>query len=166
MRRGSRFDVVVLQHADGAIDFEHRERRFFVGADAVLTERALQFVHADVLFGHVRFDDLAVVHQQTGLSLNVFSEAAIHARNFGHQVVQDEERGSCDRASGKRRIWTGHRILHRIRKQEQQREIEWSHLSDFALATDANSDQHEKVDYSSAERDLEKRVRVGRQHLW
>lgn len=131
----------------------------------MLTERALQFVHADVLFGHVRFDYFAVVHQEAGLALNIFSEAAIHARNLSYQVVQDEQRGGGDHASGERGVGTGHGVLHGVRKQEQQREIERSHLADLALAADADSDQHEKVDYSSAERDLEKRVRVGRQHL-
>jgi len=42
----------------------------------MLAEGSLEFIHADVLFGHVRFDNHAVEYQQTGLSLYKFSETA------------------------------------------------------------------------------------------
>ena len=43
--------------------------------DAVFAQGAVQFVHADVLFRHVRFDDLSVMDQQAGLSLDEFAKA-------------------------------------------------------------------------------------------
>jgi hypothetical protein len=112
----------------------------------------------------VRFDNLAVVDQQAGLSLNIFAEAAIPAGDFGHQIVQDQQRGGGDRASGQRRVGAGHRILHGVRKQQEQGEVERSHLADFPLAADADSDQHEEVDDSGAECDFKERVRVRGQH--
>jgi hypothetical protein len=51
-------------------------------------------------------------------------------------------------------------------KQEEKREIERSHLADFPLAAEANSEQHEEVDDSGAERDFKQRVRVCRQHCY
>ena len=102
------------------------------------------------------FDDLAVVHEQAGLSLDVFSETAVAAGKFGDQIIQDQQRGGGDGASGERRVGAGHGVLHGVRKQQEQREIEGSHLADFPLAADADSDQHEEVDDSGAERDFER----------
>jgi hypothetical protein len=77
MGRSGGLNVVIFQHADGAIDFEYGARSLFVSGDSMLTQRPLQFVHGDMLFGHVRFDDRSFVNERTGLSLNIFSKTAI-----------------------------------------------------------------------------------------
>ena len=82
---GVGIEVVVLQATDRAIHFEHGQRDVMTTGDAMLAQRALQLIHADVLFRHVGFDDLAVVDQQAGLALNKFSEATIAAQKLRRQ---------------------------------------------------------------------------------
>jgi hypothetical protein len=130
----------------------------------VLAERALEFVHADVLLGHVRLDDLAVMHEETGLSLDVFSKTTVATGKLGDQIIKDQQSRGGDGATGERGVGAGHGVLHRVRNQQEQREIEGGHLADFTLAADADSDKHEEVDDSGAERDLEERVQVCGQH--
>lgn len=77
---GRGIDVLVLEEAHGAVDFKNADRDLVIVADAVLAHGALEFVHADVFFGHVGFDDLAVVDEHAGLALNELAEAAIGAR--------------------------------------------------------------------------------------
>jgi hypothetical protein len=82
---GVGIEVIVLQTADRAIHFQHGQRDVVTSGNSMLPQRAMQFIHADVLFRHVRFDDGAIVHEQAGLALNKLSEAAIAARNFGDE---------------------------------------------------------------------------------
>jgi len=54
----------------------------------VLTQRSLQFIHADVFLGHVGFDDRAVVNQEGGLPLDKFPKAAVDAGQVGNELIQ------------------------------------------------------------------------------
>ena len=60
---------------DRTICFQHRECNFAQARDAMLPHRLMQLIQADVLPGHAGGDDLAILNQQTRLSLNQFSEA-------------------------------------------------------------------------------------------
>jgi len=133
MRAGIGLDFVVLQATDRAIHFQNGERHLVTAADAMLAQRAIQFVHADVLSRHVRFDGLAIMNEQRGLPLNQAPEAPVSTREIGDKVIQDQQRARRHRSAGQRRVRSGHRILHRVRQQEQQREVEGSHLSDLTL---------------------------------
>jgi len=70
----------------------------------VLAERALEFVHADVLLGHVRLDDLAVMHEETGLSLDVFSKTTVATGKLGDQIIKDQQSRGGDGATGERGV--------------------------------------------------------------
>ena len=80
----------------------------------------MEFVHADVLLGHVRFDSLSVVNQKAGLALHYPSEPAAGAREGSDRVVQQQKRGRRDDAPDQRRVRPRHRILHGVGKKKQQ----------------------------------------------
>ena len=61
--------------------------------DAVLAQCAMEFVHADVLRGHVRFDSLSVVNQRAWFALHYPSEPAAGTREGSDRVVQQQKRG-------------------------------------------------------------------------
>ena len=60
----------------------------------MLTQRTLQFVHADVLSRHVRLDGLSIVNQKAGLALNHAPKAAAGAGESADHIIQQQQRGS------------------------------------------------------------------------
>src|SRR3984885_2121995 len=123
----------------------------------------MEFVHADVLPGHVRFDSLSVVNQKAWLTLHYPSEPAVGARQGSDRVVQQQKRGRRNDAPDQRRVRPRHRILHGVGKKQQQRKIEWRHLPDLTLAAEPHPNQHDKVDDSRAQRDLQRYMRARRE---
>jgi len=123
----------------------------------------MEFVHADVLLGHVRFDSLSVVNQKAGLALHYPSEPAAGAREGSDRVVQQQKRGRRDDAPDQRRVRPRHRILHGVGKKQRQPMIEWRHLPDFTLAAEPHPNQHDKVDDPRAQRDLQRYLRARRE---
>jgi len=119
-------------------------------SDAVLAQRPLQFVHADVLSRHMRLDGLSIVNQKTGLALNYAAKAAVDAGKSAYKIVQQQQCGSGDHAAEQRGVRPRHGILHGIGKKQQQRQIERSHLSDFTFAAETYPDQYDKInDYGA-----------------
>ena len=49
-------------------NFQHCQCHVTDVGNAVLAQCAMEFVHADMLPGHVRFDSLSVVNQKAGLA--------------------------------------------------------------------------------------------------
>ena len=154
-------DFVILQTTDGAIHFQYGQRDVVVGGYAVLAQRTFEFVHADVLLGHVGSDDLPIVNQQTGLALDKFPEAAVPSGNLGDEIVHHQQGGRGDNSSGQGRVWTGHCILHGIANQQQQGEVEGRHLPYFPLSAEANPRQDDDVNHRGAGKNLEQNVGAG-----
>jgi hypothetical protein len=88
MSIGVRFNLIVVQATDGAVDFQHGQRNVAAFCHAMLAQRALQFVHADVLFLHVRFNEFSSMKQQAGLDLHHAAESATGAGKEPDKVVQ------------------------------------------------------------------------------
>jgi hypothetical protein len=156
-----RFDFVILQETDGAIDFQHGERDVVAGGDPVFSHCPLQFVDADVLLGQVGSDDLAIMNQQAGLALDKFSEAAVAPGNFSHEIVHDQQRGRRDNASGQGCVRPGHRILHRIADQQQEGKVEGCHLPHFPLSAKANPCQDDDVNHRRANNNFQQHMDAG-----
>jgi hypothetical protein len=58
---------------------------------------------------------------------------------------------------------SSHRILRGIRKQEQQREVERSHLFNLTLATSTYADQHQQLNGGRAQQNFEQHVGAGKE---
>ena len=155
---GVGLDLVVFQTTDGAVHLQHGQRDLMVVADAVFSQGALEFIHADMFFRHVRLDDAPVVNQQAGLPLDELAKAAVRSRDISDHIVHQEQCASRDHSAHQRRIGPGHRILHRIGKKQQKSEVEGRHLADFTLAAQAHAEQHDKVDDARPQRDLQQGV--------
>jgi hypothetical protein len=100
---GAGVDVFVAQEAHRAIDFKHTDRDLTKVCDAMLANRALQLVHADMLFRHVCGDDSAIVDQHAGLVLNEFFGSG-GRREIGNEVVQRQQHHGCNRAARERLV--------------------------------------------------------------
>src|SRR5258708_31072119 len=85
---GVRFDLVIFQATDGAINFKHGQSHIAALGDTVLAHGTVQFVHADVLSRHVRLHDLSIVNEKAGLALNHAPKGAIGAGKPAYQVIQ------------------------------------------------------------------------------
>src|SRR5260370_17931906 len=64
---GVRFDLVIFQATDGAIDFQNSQCDIAALRNAMLAHSPAQFVHADVLSRHMRFHDLSIVNESPAL---------------------------------------------------------------------------------------------------
>jgi hypothetical protein len=67
---GVRFNLVVFHTTDRSIYLEYGQRDVMQVRDAMLAQGAPQFVHADALFSHVRFNGLSIVNQKARLALD------------------------------------------------------------------------------------------------
>jgi hypothetical protein len=155
MSVGVRFDLVIFHATDRAVDLQDGKSDIVNVCDAVLAQGALQFVRADMLSRHVRFDSLSIMNQKTRLALNDVAKGAIGAGKSPNKVIQHQQSGSCDNAADQRSIRTSHRILYGIGKKEKQSQVERSHLPHFAFTTEAYADQYDKIDHARAQRDLQ-----------
>ena len=154
--------LLVLEHADGAIHFQHGQGDFFIGRDSMFAHGALERVHADMLPRQVRGDHLAVVDQQAGLSLDDFAKTAIGPGNFRHEIVEDQEGDRRHGSARQRGVGTGHGVLDGVRKKQQKGEVKRRHLADFSLAADPNSDQYQSVDRHRSPDDFQQRMQAWR----
>jgi hypothetical protein len=62
---------------------KHGPRSLIEGIDAVLPKRTLQFICADVLLRHVRFNGLTVVNHESRLASDQATKTMMRAREFG-----------------------------------------------------------------------------------
>jgi hypothetical protein len=46
-------DLIIFEAGDGPVDFQYGERRLVDAANPVFPERAMEFIHADMLPSHV-----------------------------------------------------------------------------------------------------------------
>jgi len=73
---------------------------FFVGGYAVLAERALEFVHADVLLGHV--DSMTSRHARGDWAVpRCISKTTVATGKLGDQIIKDQQ-SRARRATGER----------------------------------------------------------------
>src|SRR5437762_8225010 len=90
----------------------------------MLPHGPLQLIHADVLFGHVRADDLSVVNQQARLTLDKLAEAPIGAGEFCDNIIENQQCARGDNTAYQRSVRAGHGVLHCIADEQQQRSEE------------------------------------------
>ena len=77
LRPGLLRDIIIFQDADGTIHFKHRQSRIANASHPVLAQSAIQLVHGNVLFCHVRGNAFAIMDQKSRRSLNHLSETTV-----------------------------------------------------------------------------------------
>jgi hypothetical protein len=87
-------DVVILQQADGTVDFEHPKSDIVEARYAVLAAGTLKLIHGHVLFRHVRRDHFPVVDEKGRRALDNLAESTVHPTDFRHHVVKNKQ-GNC-----------------------------------------------------------------------
>ena len=94
----------------------------------------------------MRGDDLSVVNQQAGLTLDQLAETAVDARKIGDEVVQQQQGSGGNDPSEQGRVRPGHGVLHGVADKEEQGEVKGRHLPDLALAAQPHAQQDDGVD--------------------
>src|SRR5205085_4871410 len=75
-------DIIIFQHADGAINLQHRQRDIFNTVDSMLSQGALDLIQSQVLLGDMGRKQASVVDQQRGRTLDHTSESPVESRQF------------------------------------------------------------------------------------
>ncbi|MCG3119355.1 MAG: hypothetical protein ALAOOOJD_01747 [bacterium] len=65
--------------------------------------------------------------------------------------IHGQKRRRGDQAADKRGVGAGHRILHRVRQQNEHGQIQRHHLPDLTLAGEAQAEQDDKVNDRGAQ---------------
>ena len=71
-----------------------------------------------------------------------------------HRVVEHDERRRRDQTSGQRVVAAVHRVLDRVREDEEQDEVERRELAHLAFAGEPQHDDEEEVDEDRAKDQL------------
>lgn len=83
--------VIILEYAEGAVNFEDHQRRIAHRVASMFAQSAIELIGRDMLPGHVRSDLRPVVDQKGGRSLNRAAKAPVHPRKIRKKIVQDKQ---------------------------------------------------------------------------
>ena len=153
-------DIIILENAYCAIYFEHRQGDILDVVDPMFAEGAHQLVEREMLLRQMRSNQRSIVDQQCGLALDHAPEMAVKPGDLGQKIVQRKQHQRGDDSAEQGIVGPGHGVLHRVAQQQQKREIEGSHLPDFALPGEPDPNQHQNVNHRCPQNDLKQRVPV------
>src|SRR5207253_1444232 len=125
---------------------------------AVLAQGLPQLVVRDPGSVAVLLEDLPVVDQHDALAREQLGDAsAPDAPPVDHPVPSDQHTG-CYESARQTRVGSYHRVLHGIRDDEKQHQVERGHLAELTGAGEAQPDEQGEVDDGRAERDVDQGV--------
>src|SRR6266550_2273142 len=134
MRSVSRPDIVVAHHADRPVRLEHGEHHVLDVRHAVLAQGLPQLVVRDARPLAVLLEDLPVVDEHDALAREQLGDAsAPDAPPVDHPVPSDQHTG-CYESARQTRVGSHHRVLDRVRDDEQQHQVERGHLAELTGA--------------------------------
>ncbi len=149
------WNVFVFQKADVAVNFKNGQRDIGDRCDTVLAHAFLQIIQSNVLAVHRTFHQLAIVDQDRRLPTQNLPDFPIVCGDFRNHVVHHQQRDRSRTSANHGRVRPCHGILHGIRKQQEQRQVEGRHLPDFTLAAQAHADEYDAVHRQRAKGDLQ-----------
>lgn len=141
MRARDRRHLVIFEHTDGTVDFEHRERDLGDVSDAVLAQRLMQIVAGQFFFGQILVQNFSVANEQSGRAFNQAAKFSMAPRHARQHRIHDQTRRRGNQSADKRGGGSGHRILLRVRQPDEHGQIQRHHLPDFALAGEPQPEQ-------------------------
>src|SRR5512147_2288316 len=119
-----------------------------------LAQRGIELVSRDVRLIHHAVVELAVVDQHERVPLDErLGPLAPRGGERDRRVERDEGRRRYETAED-RVVAAVHRVLHGVREDEEEDEVERSELPDLSLAGEAEENEQEDVDDGRAEDDL------------
>lgn len=155
LRLNMTLDVIIFQDADGAIDFQDRQRHILNAVDSVLPQSALDLIQRNVFFTHVGGKQASAVDQQRGGALNHAAKPPVEPRQFRQQVIQYQQDHGGSGPAEKGSVRPGHGVLDGVAEQQEEREIERRHLPYLPLAGEPDADQYQKINDRGARHDLD-----------
>ena len=91
-------------------------------------------------------------------AFNALSQCGEAPLKEAESARQDQDGGCCNEAAGERGVWTNHRVLHRIRNDQDQDEVHAAQLRRFTSADEAEPEEEKEVDDHGAEDDVERKT--------
>ncbi|MNN80212.1 hypothetical protein D3C81_1969240 [compost metagenome] len=107
---------------------------------AVAAQRLLQLTRRDALPAHHITEDLALVNEDLGPAFHQRLQAVAAPGAIAHQHVGAEQRGGQDQPGGHGVVAAIHGVLHRVRDDQQQHQVQRRQLADLALARHAHQE--------------------------
>src|SRR5947207_5791652 len=163
MRPGPRCDLVVADDAHRAVGLEHGEPHVADVGHAVLAEGLLQVLVCDPGALAVLVEGLAVVDEQDSLTRQQFRHAAAPEPPPVDDPVPGDQHTRGHETSGQTRIGADHRVLYRVRDDEEKHEIEGGHLAELSRAGETQRGEQGEVHDGGAEGDVDEN-RPGSRH--
>jgi hypothetical protein len=111
----------------------------------------IKLVVGKLRFGHYVLEQLSVVDQYLGSSLDDCLKRFVPMGHEAHQKIQTYQRGRGDETSDQGIVACVHRVLDGIRQHKQQNQIEGRELSHLSLSRDAQQRQKKDINYHASE---------------
>src|SRR5947209_7663527 len=149
--RGRRHD------ADRAIVLQHGQLDGGDVGDPVLSHGHLEVLLGEPLPAHGSDQRMAVLDHHRGLALEEPAEERSGEAEDRQPPVEEQQNAGGDESSLEGDVGPDHGVLHRVRDEEDQHEVEHGHLPQLALAQQAEPDQQAHIDERGADHDLPQR---------
>src|SRR5512142_1958581 len=101
----------------------------------------------ELSFFHHVLEQLSVMNQYLGPSLNDGLQLLVSMGHHTHQKIQTYQRVCADEPSNQGIVACIHRVLDGICQHKKQDQIEWRQLSHLSFAGYAQQHQKKEIDY-------------------
>ena len=123
---------------DAFVDFGERVKALF-------SRCRFKLRRSDQLFLQSRASQFAIFDQHIGVSLDNLLEFVVTIKKTDHEIVDEQQGSGADQATGDAVIVTDDGILHRIRKGQQNDEVERIKLDQLAFSGESEAHDQERV---------------------
>lgn len=132
--------------ADSAVLLEDRDPNLLDVHDAVPAERRVQVVECHTLAAQILLDHAPVVDQERRRRLEHPPQPLRGERHLDDDGVEQKDDRRADEAAAERVVGPDDGVLHDVRDDQEDDEVEGCELSDLALARQPEREQQEEVD--------------------
>jgi hypothetical protein len=128
------------------IGLEHSEAHLAEIFDTVLADSHLDLRTLEALLAQPWFEELTILHEDGGHAFEKAPPRLAMGPEDSNETIHGEENCSRDQPTLDREVWTCHGVLHRVRDQQDDDQIEDCHLSQLSLPCHAKADKHTHID--------------------
>ena len=114
----------------------------------------LQVLFQEALLAELPEHRLTVLHQDRGLPFEEALDSWTRPARLSNQPVDQEQHGRRREPPLQRGVRPHHRVLHGVRDQQDQHQVEDRHLPDLSFPHDSEAEEHGEVDDRRTNQDL------------
>ena len=121
--------------------FDFRER-----FEALLSCRRFELRNGNKLPLQIPGTDLAALDQDVSSALDQLVELPMVVEEPDYEVVGEQQRSGTDDSAQDAVVFADDGVLHGVRQSQQDDQVEWIELDEFALPREPKADHQERVD--------------------